>query len=169
MAKRLGFKGTGNPIHSFKVTGQGSRKNTWMRLLVKSATYTLPVEGFTATPTGRLNWPSPEPGEPHLLINRYSFTINSFVTLQTLLSPAVWMLPLQSVPKCFTTFSGDDALSSKPSVTLYSPRLSVTLVPSPEPANEAGLGFPLPVVPVTRIVKSDGGGHSKPSGHVTFL
>ena len=38
--------------------------NTWILLLPVSATYTLPVEGFTATPNGKLNWPSPEPRDP---------------------------------------------------------------------------------------------------------
>jgi hypothetical protein len=42
--------------------GQGSRKNSWMRLLLVSTIYTLPVEGSTATPAGELNGPSPVHG-----------------------------------------------------------------------------------------------------------
>jgi hypothetical protein len=45
----------------------------------------------------------------------------------------------------------------------------VTVVPSAEPANEPGLGLPSPGVPVTRIVKSEGGGQEKPSGQMTFF
>ncbi len=57
------------PLSSLKTAGHGSRKNTCMRLFWVSATYTLPVVGFTATPIGLLNWPSPVPKVPNFVMN----------------------------------------------------------------------------------------------------
>jgi hypothetical protein len=42
-------------------------------------------------------------------------------------------------------------------------------VPLSEPGKEPGPRFPLPGVPVTRIVNAEGDGHEKPSGQVTIF
>ena len=66
--------------------------NTWILLLPKSATYTLPVVGFTATPRGSANWPSPEPRVPNFVM-KVPVVSNTWILLLSV--SATYTLPVK--------------------------------------------------------------------------
>jgi hypothetical protein len=142
--------------------------NTWMRWLVKSATYTLPVAGLTATPKGGLNWPSARAKGSPLAQKQVTIYHKLVCHDAYLASPAVSMVPLQPsamfhnlwLRRCDLKVLGDAA-----STDIESNRGATARAWK----GTRNWGFGCLVARVTRIVNSDVGGQANPIGQGSSL